>query len=203
MKSAAMNRQNTVLGVFQQAFKESDIVSSDNIKAFLKKSFGLDENESNKFLSNFKFNTFLSNNVSASNSVSYQTSEIFSFLKGKLLNNNFQDAKISSFQDSGLVFAGSINSNLDRISEWIFKVAKLIQKNGINLFAVLSAEDHDEDGLITTDDLRIAFTKMKLNLNTNDIETMLEYFNYSNNDKVKIEDFSKNFMAHLNENFNF
>lgn len=78
----------------------------------------------------------------------------------------------------------------------------LIEKNGINLFSLLCGEDKDEDGFISTDDLRISFTKMRLSLNTNDIETMLNYFGLQNENKVKIEEFSKNFMAHLNENIN-
>jgi Ca2+-binding EF-hand superfamily protein len=68
---------------------------------------------------------------------------------------------------------------------------------------VLSCEDKDLDGFICLDDLRICFIKLKLNLNTNDIETMLNYFGLENEEKVKIEDFSRNFMAHLNETVNF
>jgi Ca2+-binding EF-hand superfamily protein len=79
-------------------------------------------------------------------------------------------------------------------------VAILIEKNGINLFSRLSAEDRNEGGCIGTDDLRIAFTKLKLNLNTNDIETMMNYFGFQNSKKINIEEFTKNFMAHLNEN---
>ena len=67
---------------------------------------------------------------------------------------------------------------------------------------MLTAEDKNEDGYLNTDDLRISFTKLKLNLNTNDIETMINYFGYQNNDRINIEEFSKNFMAHLNENIN-
>lgn len=68
---------------------------------------------------------------------------------------------------------------------------------------MLTAEDKNEDGYLNTDDLRISFTKLKLNLNTNDIETMINYFGYQNNDRINIEEFTKNFMAHLNENINF
>lgn len=75
-----------------------------------------------------------------------------------------------------------------------------MERNGINLFGRLSAEDRDEDGFISTDDLRISFTKLKLNINTNDIEEMINYFGYSDKQKVDIGQFAKNFMAHLNEN---
>jgi hypothetical protein len=110
MKSSASNKQNTVVGLFKLAFKESDIVSSDNIKSFLKKTFSLDENEMSKFLSTFKSNNYLNNNISVSiaHNISYQMNEILNYLKGKQLDNNYQERKINSFRDSGLVQAGKL-----------------------------------------------------------------------------------------------
>ena len=204
MKSSSINKQNTVLGLFKLAFKESDIVSSDNIKSFLKKTFSLDENEINKFLSTFKSNNYLNSSipVSIAHNISYQMNEIFKFLKGKQLDNNYQEIKINSFRDSGLVQAGILILNIERISEWVYKVALLIEENEINLFSVLCGEDKDLDGFISTDDLRICFIKLRLNLNTNDIESMLNYFGLESEEKVKIEEFSRNFMAHLNVTVN-
>jgi len=204
MKSSAINKQNTVVGLFKLAFKESDIVSFDNIKSFLKKTFSLDENEITKFLSSFKTNNYLNSSipVSIAHNVSYQINEILNFLKGKQLDNNYQESKINSFRDSGLVQAGLSILNIERISEWVHKVALPIEENQINLFSVLCGEDKDLDGFISTDDLRICFIKLKLNLNTNDIETMLNYFGLESEEKVKIEEFSRNFMAHLNVTVN-
>lgn len=40
---------------------------------------------------------------------------------------------------------------------------------------------------------------MKLNLNTNDIEGMINYFGFSPDDRISIDNFTKNFLGHLNE----
>lgn len=108
MKLTAIKRQNTVLGLFKLAFKESDIVSSDNIKSFLKKTFLLEENEVSKFLSNFKNNTFLNNinSLSITHNISFQMSEIFGFLKGKMLDYNYQESNIGSVKEPDTLQAG-------------------------------------------------------------------------------------------------
>ena len=66
----------------------------------------------------------------------------------------------------------------------------------------MSSDDKNEDGFISTDDLRITFIKLKLNLNTNDIESMMSYFGLQNNEKIDICEFTKNFMAHIDINVN-
>lgn len=81
-------------------------------------------------------------------------------------------------------------------------MATIIEKNEINLFSKLSCEDRNEDGFLRTDDLRISFIKLKLNLNTNDIESMMSYFGFHNDEKINIHEFTKNFMAHIDMNIN-
>jgi hypothetical protein len=108
IKNSISNKQTNILEMFRLAFRESDIVSSDNLKAFLKKTFGLEENEITKFLSYFKCNALFSGSVSSSlnNSISYQMTEIFAFLKSKHLHSNYNDSKINKFETAGVVFAG-------------------------------------------------------------------------------------------------
>ena len=111
MKKIAVNKSTNVYEMFQNTYKESDMVSAENLKSFLKKNFQLDESEINKFTQNFKnnnLNNSLSNHTSSSsNQVSFQISEIFSFLKNKRLQNNYNDTKITNHNDSGVVFAGN------------------------------------------------------------------------------------------------
>jgi hypothetical protein len=93
------------------------------------------------------------------------------------------------------------------VSDWIFKVSKQIENNSINLSNRLHELDYDSDGkrfplflgYVFADDLRLLFLKLKLNLNTNDIENMIAYFGFSPDEKIPIENFSKNFLGHLNE----
>ena len=108
LKKEAVTKDTTVFAIFQQAYKESDIISSDNIKAFLKKSFSLDEKEINKFLSNFNRNSSLYNSISSSSSqnISFHMSDVFDFLRLKQLNNRYNDLKINKFTNSGLIYAG-------------------------------------------------------------------------------------------------
>lgn len=55
-------------------------------------------------------------------------------------------------------------------------------------------------GYISPDDIRLVFVKLQVNLNTNDIENMLKYFNLSNMERISIKEFSKNFMSQNNWN---
>jgi Ca2+-binding EF-hand superfamily protein len=82
--------------------------------------------------------------------------------------------------------------------EWIFKVASIIDRNNINFYQLLSEYDTDGDGFITPDDIRLAFVKLQANLDTNDIENLLNYFNVSHMDRISTREFAKNFMNQNN-----
>lgn len=82
----------------------------------------------------------------------------------------------------------------------------MIENNNIRLGNRLQELDYDGDGkenikkgYVFSDDLRLLFLKLKLNLNTNDIENMIAYFGFSPEEKISIDQFTKNFLGHLNE----
>ena len=54
-------------------------------------------------------------------------------------------------------------------------------------------------GFVYPDDLRLLFMKLKINLNTNEIENMINYFGYGQEQKISVDHFTKNFLGHLNE----
>jgi len=50
-------------------------------------------------------------------------------------------------------------------------------------------------GLIKSDDIRLAFMKLNLNISTNDIELMLKNFDITNQKDIDIQDFVKNLLS--------
>ena len=50
-------------------------------------------------------------------------------------------------------------------------------------------------GYISTDEVRIAFKKIQINLTPTDLDSMFKYFNLSNMNKINVKEFSQNFSA--------
>jgi sulfite reductase alpha subunit-like flavoprotein len=107
MKNDAASKKTTIFAIFQKAYKESDVISSENFIAFLKKNFSFTEKESDKFLSNFKLHSpNIKTSSTASDSNSYHLSDVFDFLRHKQLHTNYNDGKIDFFPNSDVISAG-------------------------------------------------------------------------------------------------
>jgi len=176
--------------VSELLFKDIETASLETIKSFLKFKLDLDEQEASKFITHMK-----KINPNASNQ--FNCKHLLSAIKSE---SNFESA--NPFENNILTDFSkkkSYDVDMNKVSEWIFKVAKTIESNNINLTSKLHELDFDSDGCVYSDDLRLLFLKLKLNLNTNDIENMINYFGYAPDEKVSIDHFSKNFLGHLNE----
>ena len=80
-------------------------------------------------------------------------------------------------------------------SNWVHKSARIIEKNNINLFQILTDYDTRGGGYVTMRDLMLAFTKMKIILNDQDKESLKKYLMLSgyNEDRIDIKKFAQNF----------
>jgi hypothetical protein len=67
---------------------------------------------------------------------------------------------------------------------------KIIEEKNIDLFTLLSGYDLDEDGILEQNELKFAINKIN-QLNQNDFETLLQFFNLS--EKINIKDFLNKF----------
>ena len=72
---------------------------------------------------------------------------------------------------------------------------RIIEKNNINLFKILTDYDTIGGGYVTMRDLMLAFTKMKIILNDQDKESLKKYLMLSgyNEDRIDIKKFAQNF----------
>ena len=79
-------------------------------------------------------------------------------------------------------------------SEWVNKSARIIEKENINLYQVLSDYDRG-NGFISIRELIMAFGKIKIILTEEDKESLKKYLKLSgfNEDKINIKNFAQNF----------
>ena len=52
--------------------------------------------------------------------------------------------------------------------------------------------------MITCNDLKVAFIRLNLNLSTNDINSMVKFFGFEEDEKINIKEFALNFMNYKN-----
>ena len=101
------------------------------------------------------------------------------------MNNNEQPNSNQSKNSIGIV-------------DWIKKVVCEIENKHINLYSILSTSDIDNDEMITCNDLKVAFIRLNLNLSTNDINSMVKFFGFEEDEKINIKEFALNFMNYKN-----
>jgi len=149
MKSfAKSSKYNSLENLFAEVlFKEVETVQIETLKSFLKFKLDLDESETNRFVSHVK-------KFNSSSKELFTLKQITLCLKSENsfdLTNPFENNILSDFskKKSYIEFDLSIlYLNVGKVSDWIFKVAKLIENNHINLASKLNELDFDSDGII-------------------------------------------------------
>lgn len=111
-------------------------------------------------------------------------------------NTNFLNS-MSSFKDTNKKKEKNI-SDLMRpsiSSEWVNKSARIIEKENINLFQVLSDYDTNGTGHISIRELILGLAKIKVILTEEDKESLKKYLKMSGytEDKINIKRFSQHF----------
>ena len=108
--------------------------------------------------------------------------------------------------NDGFILASSDPNNKKKVreklladsfsNEWVFKVARVVEKEKINLFQVLTNFDVDGDGFIDLNDLVNALKQIGIVLDDKEIEGMKKYVNMTNQggDKIDVKQFAMNFM---------
>lgn len=122
---------------------------------------------------------------------------------GNLIANNLEETKPSYDQEFiNELLKQSMSKRAPRqavkpvlTNEWVTKVARIIEKDKINLFQVLSEYDHKNDGTITLRDLIIAFIGIHVILSEMDKESLTKYIKISgyNEKKIEIKKIAQNF----------
>ena len=81
-------------------------------------------------------------------------------------------------------------------NEWVFKIARVVEKEKINLFQVLNAFDVDGDGFIDLNDLLNGLKQIEIVLDDREVEGMRKYVALTNQggDKIDVKQFAMNFM---------
>ncbi len=79
------------------------------------------------------------------------------------------------------------------VQQWVIKIAKQIEREGLDFYQMLNGYDMDGDGLITPREIEMVLKKIEPGLDKEDFDNMMEYFRLSNMKKVNVKDFSKNF----------
>ena len=81
-------------------------------------------------------------------------------------------------------------------NEWVFKVARVVEKEKINLFQVLTNFDVDGDGFIDLNDLVNGLKQIGIMLDDKEVEGMRKYVEMTNQggDKIDVKQFAMNFM---------
>ena len=80
-------------------------------------------------------------------------------------------------------------------SEWVQKSARIIEKENINLYQVLSEYDMNESGYISLKELILGLARVKIILTEEDKESLKKYLKMSGftEDKINIKAFAQNF----------
>ena len=79
------------------------------------------------------------------------------------------------------------------IKNWIYKFVNKIKNENINLQDFLKNYDEDNDGYIDLEQLNSALNELNMELNENDFENMLNFFEFNDLNKINIVDFANNF----------
>ena len=79
------------------------------------------------------------------------------------------------------------------IKNWIYKFFNKIKNENINLQDFLKNYDENNDGYIDLEQLNFALNELNMELNENDFENMLNFFEFNDLNKINIVDFANNF----------
>jgi hypothetical protein len=108
--------------------------------------------------------------------------------------------------NDGFILASSDPNNKKKVreklladsfsNEWVFKVARVVEKEKINLFQVLTNFDVDGDGFIDLNDLVNGLKQIGIVLDDKEVEGMRKYVEMTNKggDKIDVKQFAMNFM---------
>ena len=83
-----------------------------------------------------------------------------------------------------------LKNQQEKLQEIINEIIHNIKLSNFNLYKSISDEDKDCDGIVSKEEIKNALYKININLDSFDIENLLNYFNINSNNIV-IYDFTK------------
>ena len=103
--------------------------------------------------------------------------------------SNFRESKKKKEKNIADLMRPSISS------DWVNKSARIIEKENINLFQVLSEYDTRGNGYITIRELMLGLAKIKIILTEEDKESLKKYLTMSGykEDQINVKNFAQNF----------